>query len=46
MIAVADRHGVVYEWLRQVHDGRMPGLSLKSEAAAKFVPASIVPEGP
>jgi transposase len=47
--AVADRHGVarglVYQWLRQVRDGRMPGLSLKPEARATFAPVSIVPEG-
>jgi transposase len=46
--AVADRHGVarglVYQWLRQVREGRMPGLSLKAEAAATFAPVSIVPE--
>jgi transposase len=46
--AVADRHGVarglVYQWLRQVRDGRMPGLSLKPEARATFAPVSIVPE--
>jgi transposase len=45
--AVADRHGVarglVYQWLRQVRDGRMPGLSLKP-GAATFAPVSIVPE--
>src|SRR6185503_12035776 len=47
--AVADRHGVVrglvYQWLRQVREGRMPGLSLKPETAATFAPVSIVPEG-
>jgi transposase len=47
--AIADRHGVarglVYQWLRQVRDGRMPGLSLKPEAAATFAPVSILPEG-
>jgi transposase len=46
--AVADRHGVarglVYQWLRQVREGRMPGLSLKPEAAATFAAVSIVPE--
>jgi transposase len=46
--AVADRHGVarglVYQWLRQVREGRMPGLSLKPEAAAAFTPVRIVPE--
>jgi transposase len=46
--AVADRHGVarglVYQWLRQVREGRMPGLSLKPEATATFAPVSIVPE--
>ena len=47
--AIAGRHGVarglVYQWLRQVRDGRMPGLSLKPEAAATFAPVKIVPEG-
>ena len=36
----------VYQWLRQVREGRMRGLSLsKPEAAATFAPVSIVPEG-
>jgi|SRR5215510_14578724 len=47
--AVADRHGVarglVYQWLRQVREGRMPGLSLNKPAAAvAFAPVRIVPE--
>jgi transposase len=46
--AVADRHGVarglVYQWLRQVREGRMPGLSLDKPQAAAFVPVSIAPE--
>jgi transposase len=46
--AVADRHGVarglVYQWLRQVREGRMPGLSLDKPEAAAFVPVSIAPE--
>jgi hypothetical protein len=45
----ADRHGVarglVYQWLRQVREGRMPGLSVNKAEAAAFVPVSIVPEG-
>jgi transposase len=47
--AIAGRHGVarglVYQWLRQVREGRMPGLSLNPEAAATFAPVSIAPEG-
>jgi transposase len=48
--AVADRHGVarglVYQWLRQVREGRMPGLSFnKPEAATTFAPVSVVPDG-
>jgi transposase len=48
--AVADRHGVarglVYQWLRQVREGRMPGLSLnKPEAVTTFAPVSVVPDG-
>jgi transposase len=46
--AVADRHGVaralVYQWLRQIRDGRMPELALKPEAAATFVPVRIAAE--
>jgi transposase len=46
--AVADRHGVarglVYQWLRQVREGRMPGLSLDKPEAATFVPVRIAPE--
>jgi len=48
--AVADRHGVarglIYQWLRQVREGQMPGLSLKPEARATFAPVSIVPPPP
>ena len=48
--AVADRHGVarglIYQWLRQLREGRMPGLSLNKPAAAvAFAPVSIVPDG-
>jgi transposase-like protein len=36
--AVADRHGValglIYQWLKQLREGRMPGLSLKEPGAA------------
>jgi transposase len=46
--AVADRHGVarglVYQWLRQVREGRMSGLSLKTGATATFAEVSLVPE--
>jgi len=46
--AVAGRHGVarslLYEWLRQVRERRMPGLSLKPDAAAAFASVSIAPE--
>ena len=46
--AVADRHGVarglVYQWLRLVREGRMPGLSLKPTAVATFAPVNIVQE--
>jgi transposase len=46
--AVADRHGVargvVYQWLRQVREGRMPGLSLDKPEAAAFVPVRLAPE--
>jgi transposase len=46
---VADRHGVarglIYQWLRQVREGRMPGLSLnKPEAAVAFAPVRVEPE--
>jgi transposase len=45
--AVADRHGVarglVYQWLKQLREGRMPGLSLKEPGAAvAFAPVSLV----
>jgi transposase len=46
--AVADRHGVarglIYQWLRQVREGQMPGLSLDKPEAAAFVPVSVAPE--
>jgi|GEM_PF-1023869 transposase len=46
--AVAGRHGLarslLYQWLRQVRERRMPGLSLKPSAAAAFASVSIVPE--
>jgi transposase len=46
--AVADRHGVarglVYQWLRQVREGRMPGLSLKPEAATSFAAVRVAPQ--
>jgi transposase len=46
--AVADRHGVarglIYQWLRHLREGRMPGLSLNKPEAAAFVPVSIAPE--
>jgi transposase len=45
--AVADRHGVsrglIYQWLKQLRQGRMPGLSLKEPGAAvAFAPVSVV----
>jgi transposase len=45
--AVADRHGVarglVYQWLKQLREGRMPGLSLKEPGAVvAFAPVSVV----
>jgi transposase len=47
--AVADRHGVarglVYQWLKQLREGRMSGLSLnKPGAAVAFAPVSVVSE--
>jgi transposase len=46
--AVADRNGVsrglIYQWLRQVREGRMPGLSLKPEASASFAAVRVAPE--
>jgi transposase len=47
--AVADRHGVsrglIYQWLKQVREGRMPELSLRaSGAAAAFAPVRVEPE--
>jgi transposase len=47
--AVADRHGVarglIYQWLKQLREGRMPGLSLKEPGAAvAFAPVRVVPE--
>lgn len=49
VVAVADRHGVarglVYQWLKQVREGRMAGLSLKgSGAAVAFAPVRVVSE--
>ena len=46
---VADRHGVarglIYQWLKQLREGRMPGLSLKEPGAAvAFAPVRVVPE--
>ena len=44
--AVAGRHGLarglLYQWLRQVREKRMPGLSLKPAGAATFAPVSVV----
>jgi transposase len=38
--------GLVYQWLRQLREGRMPGLSLnKPGAAVAFAPVSVVSEG-
>ena len=46
--AVADRNGVsrglVYQWLRQVREGRMAGLSLKPEAVASFAAVRVAAE--
>jgi transposase len=47
--AVADRHGVarglVYQWLKQLREGRMPGLSLTTPGAAvAFAPVRVVSE--
>ena len=47
--AVADRHGVsrglIYQWLKQVREGRMPGLSLKEPGAAvAFAPVRVLSE--
>ena len=47
--AVADRHGVargfVYQWLKQLREGRMPGLSLKEpRAAVAFAPVRVMSE--
>lgn len=43
--AVADRNGVcrslLYTWLRQVRENRLPGISMRTEPAASFVPARI-----
>jgi transposase len=48
--AVADRHGVarglVYAWLRLVREGRMPGLSMSSEAGTTFVPVRVEEAAP
>jgi len=47
--AVADRHGVsrslLFEWRRQVREGRMPGV-LRAEAAGSLVPVRIVEAAP
>ena len=47
--AVADRHGMsrslLFEWRRQVREGRMPGM-VRAGAAATLVPVSIVEEAP
>jgi transposase len=46
--AVADRHGVsrnlLYTWLRLAREGRMPGLSIGTKAAAAFVPVQVASE--
>lgn len=46
--AVAGRHGLarslLYQWLRQVREKRMPGLSLKATAAPRFATVSMVRE--
>jgi transposase len=47
--AVADRHGVsrglIYQWLKQVREGRMPELSLRAAGAAvAFAPVRVVSE--
>jgi transposase len=47
--AVADRHGVsrglIYQWLKQVREGRMPELSLRAPGAAvAFAPVRVVSE--
>jgi transposase len=46
--AVAGRHGLsrslLYEWLRQVREKRMPGVSLKPAAGATFAPVSVLTE--
>jgi transposase len=47
--AVADRHGVsrglIYQWLKQVREGRMPELSLRAPGAAvAFAPVRVVAE--
>ena len=47
--AVADRHGVarglIYQWLKQLREGRMPGLPLKEPGAAvAFAPVRVVSE--
>ena len=43
--AVADRNGVcrslLYTWLRQVRENRLPGISMRAEPAAGFVPVRI-----
>jgi transposase len=47
--AVADRHGVsrglIYQWLKQVREGRMPELSLRAPGpAVAFAPVRVVSE--
>lgn len=43
--AVADRNGVcrslLYTWLRQVRENRLPGISMRAESASGFVPVRI-----
>ncbi len=47
--AVADRHGMsrslLFEWRRQVREGRMPGV-VRAGAAATLVPVCIVEDAP
>lgn len=43
--AVADRNGVcrslLYTWLRQVRENRLPGILMRAQPAAGFVPVRI-----
>ena len=45
--AVADRHGMsrslLFEWRRQVRDGKMPGV-VRADASATLVPVRVVEE--